>query len=157
MQITGENAKTGKVFQAEATKINADFLESFSDLKITDTSIKKLIDNLNVSADIKSAIYSFSKITINVGNYILKVGRKIIDLICFVFKEFPNTSFGVIFGAIAGFLISTIPVLGFVLGPFFTPIAIGLSLVVGFQEDIKDKALLRKIAEINAKFSPLNA
>ena len=60
-----------------------------------------------------------------------------------------------IFGAIAGFLVASIPILGVVLGPTFTPLAILLGLVSGLSQDFKDKALARLIAEINAKFNPL--
>ena len=77
--------------------------------------------------------------------------------VCLLFKEYPSATFGMIFGAIAGFLISAIPILGVVLGPIVTPLAIVFGLIIGVPQDIRDKALARKIAEANAVFSPLNA
>ena len=103
----------------------------------------------------KSLLYSFTKATIKIGETIIKVGRKIIDFICRLVTEHPNAAFGLIFGAIVGFLISSIAVFGFVLGPLFAPIAMALGLISGLREDIKDKELARKIEEIKAGFSPL--
>jgi len=124
--------------------------------KMSDEKIKELISNLNISADAKSLLHSFSKATIIAGKKIINIGKKIIDFICHLFKEYPSATFGMIFGAIAGVLISTIPILGVLLGPLLAPIAILLGLVSGVHQDIKDKDLARKIAEINAQFSPLN-
>lgn len=157
MIIRGNNPETGAAFQAEVNTVNTGFIESMKDFDMTDEGIKKIINNLNVSADVKSLLYSFSKATIQVGEYIIKVGRKIIDFICAIYREYPNVTFGLIFGAIAGFLVSSIAVIGVVLGPIFAPIAIAFGLISGFSQDIKNKDLDRRIREINASFSPLKA
>lgn len=154
MKISAINPETGAKFQADA-EVSDDFIQSMSEIRLSDASIKKVIDELRISADAKLALHSLSSTTIRAGDHVLKIGRKIIDFICSIFREFPTASFGVIFGAIIGFLIAAIPILGIVLGPIVTPIAIALGIVLGLHEDIKDKALERKIAEINAKFSTL--
>ncbi len=154
MKISGTDPNTGEKFQADA-EIGDDFIQSMSEFKVSDRGVKKLIDDLHLSADAKSALHTLSSTTIRAGDYVLKIGRKIIDFICSVFKEYPTASFGMVFGAIVGFLITSIPILGVVLGPIVAPIAIALGLILGLHEDIKDKALERKIAEINAKFSAL--
>lgn len=157
MKIIGKNQETGEEFQKDSENVNNDFIEDMSIFDMGEEKIKEIIDGLDVSADVKSMLYSFSKATIRAGEKIIKIGRKIIDYICRVFTEFPSASFGLVFGAIAGFLIASIPVLGVVLGPLFTPIAMVLGLIGGLKEDLKDKELARRIAEINAKFNPLNA
>jgi len=157
MKIKGINPDTGAEYEADAELVDNDFVKTMSDFKMTDDAIKKMIGNLNISADAKSLLYTFSKATIKAGEFVLKIGRKVIDCICLLFKEYPSATFGMIFGAILGFLISAIPVIGVVLGPLVTPIAMALGLVMGMHTDIGDKALARRIAEINAKFSPLNA
>jgi len=156
MKISGINPETGEKFETDASDVNEEFIQSMSDFKMTDGEVKKLIDSLDVSADIKSGLYMISKTTIKAGQFVLKVGRKIIDFVALTFKEYPTASFGMIFGAIIGFLITAIPILGAVLGPLVTPILIALGLIVGLYNDIQDKALLRKITEINANFSALN-
>jgi len=155
MKITAINPETGAEFQAESKSITSEFIAMMADFEMTDEGIKRMIDNLDVSADVKSLLYSFSKATIKAGEYILKIGRKIIDCICTVIKEYRHASFGLIFGAIAGFLISMIPIIGWALGPIVTPILMVIGMASGLYEDLKDKQLERKIAEITAKFTPL--
>ncbi len=155
MKISGVDPETGSEFEAEADSVTPEFVRSMSENNLSDVKIKKLIDDLSCSADTKVFLYSFSKATIKVGEYVVKIGRKILDFICSMYQEYPSATFGMIFGAIAGFLIASIPIIGVVLGPIFTPIAIALGLIGGLREDLKDKALVRKVAEINASFSPL--
>lgn len=157
MKIHGTNPESGEQFQAESNNVDREFVESMSVFDLTDARIKRIIDNLDISADKKSLLYSFSNVTIKAGEFVIKIGRKIIDFICRVLTEFPSATFGMVFGAIVGFLIFSIPIIGVVLGPFFAPIAIALGLAGGLLEDIKDKALARRIAVINGKFAPLHS
>jgi len=157
MKVVGVNPKTGEEVEMEVDDLNNDFFKSMRDFVMSDEAIKSQIERLDISADAKELLYTFSKATIKVGEYVVKIGRKIIDFICLVFKEYPTVTFGAIFGAIAGFLVSAIPLLGLILGPIVTPILIACGMVVGLYEDLKDKELARKIAGINARFSPLGA
>ena len=156
MKIEGKNPDSGESFQTDENHVDRDFIVWASTLEMSDAKIKSIIENLNISADSKLLLFAFSKVTIQAGEFVIKIARKIVDFICRLFSEYPSTSFGIIFGAIAGFLIATVPLLGVVLGPIVTPILIGLGMLLGIKEDIKDKALSRKIAEINAQFAPLH-
>jgi len=151
MKITAINPETG----AESKSITSEFIAMMADFEMTDEGIKRMIDKLDVSADMKSLIYTFSKATIKAGEYVLKIGRKIIDFICTLLKEYRHASFCMLFGVIAGLLISTIPIIGWLLGPIVTPLLTVTGMAYGLYEDMKDKQLERKIAEIAAKFSPL--
>lgn len=122
---------------------------------MSDEAIKRMIDKLNISADAKSLLYTLSKATIKVGEYIIKIGRKILDAVCYTFKEFPMATFGTVFGGIVGALITSIPFLGQILGPIVTPILMALGLVGGLVLDFQDKILERKIARKVAEFTPL--
>jgi len=157
MEITAINPETGAEFKTESKSITSEFIALMDDFEMTDEKIKRAIDNLDVSADPKALLYKFSKATIQAGEYVLKIGKKIIDCICSVFREFRHASFGMIFGSIAGILISIIPIIGWILGPIVTPILILLEMVGGLREDLKDKQLERKVAEITAKFTPLQS
>lgn len=155
MIISGVSPETGEMLQVESDEVNREFIESMSIFEKTDADVKRIIDNLDISADAKSLLYSFSSATIEAGEYIIKIGRKIIDYICKMLNEFPNATFGLVFGAIAGFLVSSIPILGFVLGAILAPLLMAFGLLGGLSEDLKDKALERRISEINGKFTPL--
>jgi len=155
MKIKGVNPSTGEEFEGVADGIDKDFIKFMAEFGVSEEGIKHKIDNLNISADAKSLLFSFSKVTIRAGEYIFYIGRKILDYVCQLTKEFPNASFGVVFGAFVGLLISSIPFLGNILGPLLTPILAAIGLVGGLIEDIKDKALVRKIVAANADFSAL--
>lgn len=157
MKVTGIDPNTGKEVEVEIDNPEGGFFESMRDFEMSDDAIKRLIDKLDISADAKSLLYKFSKATIKAGEYIVKIGRKILDYVCLVYREFPKVTFGVIFGAIVGALISSIPILGLVLGPIVTPIVLAIGLVGGLVLDVQDKALERKITEKVATFSPLGA
>jgi hypothetical protein len=157
MKVKATNPETGEEFKLEADNITSDFLKLLSDFEMSEEGIKRLIDGLDISADAKSLLFSFSKTTFRVGEYIIKIGRKIIDLVCKIYKDYPSATFGFVLGAIVSALISSIPILGAVLGPLLTPILLALGLILGMFEDIKDNALRRKIAEVQDSFSPLGA
>jgi len=156
MKIEGRNPESGETYQTKDNNVDSSFVDWSSTFEMSDSTVKKIIDNLELSADTKSLIYSFSKATIKAGEFVIKIGRKIIDFICKLFSDYPSASFGMIFGAIAGFLVASIPVLG-VLASFITPILMAFGLAKGLNEDLKDKALARRIAEINGQFAPLHA
>lgn len=157
MDITAINAETGEKFTVENRSIDEKFIKWANSVDMPDSSVSRIIDNLDVSADVKSALFSITKATIKVGGYIVSIGRKILDCIIAAFKEFPTAGFGIIFGAILGVLVTAIPVIGALLGGLVTPVLMALGMIGGMKEDLKDKVLERKIAEINGKFSPLKA
>lgn len=54
-------------------------------------------------------------------------------------------------------MVTSIPILGFVPGSVVGPVLITLGMVIGLNQDLKDKALLvQKIDEINAQFDALH-
>lgn len=152
MKIEGVNPETGEKFEAEAGNLDQSFIEKMAEMDLPDEKIKRMIENLDIPADAKVLLYSISKTTIKAGQYIVKIGRKIIDFVCQLYKDYPSSTFSMIFGGLLGILLSTIPILGVLLGPMVT----AFLAVIGYIQDIKDKELNRRITEINAKFSPLN-
>jgi hypothetical protein len=135
--------------------VEAEFLERMLKFELTEEDIRKRIDRLTVSADVKSLLYALTRASITVGRQAVRIGRKIIDFVCTLLKEFPNIAFFSLLGAIAGFLVASIPIIGVVLGPILTPIAVAVGGALGALEDIRDRALKRKIAEFQAQFAPL--
>ena len=155
MKIRGNDPETGSTYESEASDVNDEFIDAMSNFEMSDDQIKRLIDKLEFSADVKSLLYDFSRATIKAGEFVLKIGRKILDFIGKLLEVYPNATFGLIFGAIVGVLMATIPIVGIVLGPIATPIAMALGLLLGLSEDIKDKNLIRDIARVSASFSAL--
>lgn len=157
MKLIGIDPKTGSEVNVQVDRIEGSFFESMRSFEMSEDAIKRLIDKLDISADAKSLLYTFSKATIKAGEYVIKIGRKILDYVCLVYREYPNVTFGIVFGAILGALISAIPFLGIVLGPIVTPIAMAIGLVGGLALDVQNKVLEGQITKIVSSFAPLSA
>lgn len=142
-------------YSAEIPSVNSAFLEILADFSISEDKLRSILDKLDVAADVKSALFKISKVTMRVGHQIVQIGRKIIDTILALYQEYPTAGLGLLFGGILGFLAGSIPVLGFLLGPLITPLAMAYGFVQGVVSDMKDKDLQRKIEEANARFGPL--
>ena len=157
MKIIGINPETGVEYQAEAKGIDSDFLKFLANFEMSEESVKRQIDGLDISADVKLLLYKFSSATITVGQYIVKLGRKIIDIVCTICREFPNTTFQVIFWSVVGLMVSSIPIIGAVLGSVCTPILAAFGVINALRDEIKNEALQRTISQITSMFFPLMA
>jgi hypothetical protein len=155
MKITVIDSKTGKEIQNEISDPNPSFFDFVNGIDLSDAEIKLKIDQMNVSADVKALLYSFSKATIRAGKAIVKVGRKIIDIIFAFTKAFPFITFGIIFGLVVGALITAIPLLGILLGSVVTKLAIIFGVVLGAKKEYETADFGMRIEELIAQFSPL--
>lgn len=155
MKVVAVDSVTGKEVSATIGEPNANFFTFIDAFDYSDEQLRSQIDKMNVSADIKALLYSFSKTTIKAGKVILKIGRKIIDILLSIIKEFPNVTFGLLFGWIVGVLISSIPILGPILGPLAKPIAMAFGSALGAKADLEAGELGKRINVILAEFAPL--
>lgn len=155
MKVKGVSPDGKQSVEFESDAIDTDFINRMLSFELSGEDIRKRIDRLAVSADVKSLLYALAKASITVGQTVVRIGRKVIDFVCTLLKDFPKLTFFALLGAIAGFLVASIPIIGFVIGPILTPIAIALGAAFGVLEDLRDQSLRRKIAEFHAQFSPL--
>jgi hypothetical protein len=156
MRVKGRDPVTGKPISVEASGITDSVLKFLSDFDVSDKKVKEVIDQLDVSADAKSALFAIAKVTIVVGGQIIKIGRKILDVIVRLANEFPNAGFGAILGGVLGFLVGSVPFIGLILGPICTPLLIAFGLAVGTMQDFRDKALVSKIISAQQNFSTVS-
>ena len=157
MKVVSIDSKTGEEVVTEINDPRPDFFAFINDVTLTDSQLRSMIDKMDVSADVKAMLYSFSKVTIRAGNVILQIGRKIVDILFAILRAFPNITFGVVFGLIVGALVASIPVLGAVLGSLATTIAVAFGFVVGAKADLLSGEMGQRIDAILAQFSPLSA
>lgn len=143
MKITAVN-KDGERFEGVISDLDSEPIGKLSDTYLPEREIKRMIDNLNISPEAKNLLEEISLSTIQVGKYLLNIGKRILGLICKLFKEYPKASFGVIIGVVISALISTVPVIGFLLGPFL-PLIVAAFALVGAWDDIQDQQLKREI------------
>ena len=157
MIVKAVEPKTGKTIQIECVAESEDEIRDLLSFDLSEDALKKRINALAVSADAKSVLFTIAKTTIMVGSMVVKIGRKILDIITKIINEFPLASTGTIFGAIFGYLVTSVPVIGFVFGPFIGAIAIAFGFAVGAMQDISNKALERRVMSAVVSFDALRA
>ena len=158
MKIYAENSKTGKRFSGEAAELNEKTIGSFFDkFNVSEEEIDGWIRGLDISADAKMIMSDIAKTTIRAGDFVIRIGRKILECIEWLLREFPKATLGLILGAVIGTLVISIPVIGVVIGPLFKTMVMVLGITIGSVEDIKDKNMARRIQEAMMQFETLKA
>ena len=156
MQAEALDPNTGRKIIVEIEDESVDLL--YRELKSQELPKKELeymIDNLAISADAKVFIADLMNKTIRIGDRILRIGKKIIELTFDFVKRYPKATFGLILGFIVSLLVSAIPLLGAILGPVVSPIILLFGLASGFMDDFRDHVLDRKIREAIRPFEAL--
>ena len=164
MKVIAKDVNSGNKIEAHISDENYEALQSLAQDKISHSKLQSFLDNLEMSADAKALIASILKTAIKVGDFVIRVGKRIVEIIVMIATKFPNASFGLLLGLLIGALVASIPLLGFILGPFVTPIAAVFGLAKGYFEDLQDQAherkiddaVKRKIDEAVEMFQPLN-
>ncbi len=157
MKVVSIDSKSGKEVATEVLDPSPSFFSFVDSFELTDAKIKSQIDCINTSADTKAMLYSFSKATIKVGKAVVKIGRKLLDIIFSLIRTFPNITFGMIFGLVVGALVAAIPIIGFVLGTLATTIAVAFGFIVGAKADLESGKLGDRIDSLINQFAPLRA
>lgn len=157
MIVEATEPGTGKTIQMECAAESEDEIRDLLSFDLSEDSLKKRIDALAISADAKSVLFTIAKTTIRVGSLLVKIGRKVLDIITKILAEFPLASTGTIFGAIFGYLVSSVPIIGFVFGPFIGALAIAFGFAVGAMQDLSNKALERRVISAVVSFDALKA
>ena len=158
MLIRAKDAN-GIEFSGDAPHLDDSAMAALNILELSKKKIKDRIDNLDISSDAKFMLHSFVNKTIEVvvdtGKVIIWIGRKILEVVIFVARHFPNATFGMVFGAVLGILIASVPIIGWLLGGIVPVLAI-LGLSLGAIEDLK-QALAGdpRVREIFGQFDSL--
>ncbi len=111
------------------------------------TQIQQQVDNLPYNQDVKALLGRMASLTLEIGGVVLQVGREFLELVFTLMRRYPNTTFYTLMGVSLGFLISSIPVLGWLLGWLIQPLFIALGLVMGLVLDFQAQRLQRQISE----------
>ena len=155
MMNTASATFEGQVFNAKIPELGDEARLQMSATTLTREQLTKRINALDISADAKLLLSRVSAVVVQVGEAMIAVGRRILEIALFVAHEFPMAGVGLILGVLLGALVGAIPLLGAILGPLITPIAAALGLFKGATEDLRDKSLKRRIDEAVALYEPL--
>jgi len=136
------NIKNPQTGEEETIEISEEQLNSFQKINeevISQDKIRMYIDNLNISPEFKAILDSALNVTVKIGDMVVNIGKKIIEIILYIVKEFPNVVMGTLIGFVIGSLISTIPLIGWLLSSIAIPAGMAIGAATGFAYDIEDK------------------
>jgi hypothetical protein len=157
MKAFTKNLNTGKTIEVEIPDENLEALQALAQDNVSDTKLQSYIDNLDLPADAKALIASILKTAVRVGEMVIRIGKKIVEIVIMIASKFPNATFGLVLGLIVGALVTSIPLIGGLLGAFVLPIAAAFGLATGYMDDLRDNSLAKKVAEVSAMFQPLKS
>jgi hypothetical protein len=147
------DAQTGKFASKKLQEPPMSFFDAVRSEQWTDRQIETFIDRLDISADAKANLAAFAKVTVKVGREVVRIGRKIVDVLFSFLRNFPGIAFGVIFAVVITTLLSAIPLLGAVLGP----VASTLLVVFGGYVDLKNPEFSARLNAFVEELRPLAA
>ena len=119
--------------------------------------VKKFFESLDRSADARLPIMRASDVPIFVGETVFEIGRFMFCGGIRFAKSVPKATFGVVAGAVLRVLTVSVPLIGFVLGPIATPLAIILGTIWGAPKEISDAALTQEINREVRRFHSFRA
>ncbi len=161
MQILATDAKGGE-FSGDAPHLDNTVIAALNTFELSKKKIKDSIDNLDIPPDAKFMLHSVTDKTIEVvigtGKVLIWIGHKILEVVLFLGRNFPNATFGMIFGAVIGILVSSIPIIGWALGGLVGSAAVLgaiLGLGRGAIDDFKALANDPRVVEACNQFNSL--
>lgn len=115
------------------------------------------VEQLDISADAKSILINMADITARAGETVIAIGRQILGFIFDLFRQFPNSSFGLIAGFVVGTLIASIPFVGAALAAVFTPLLMALGLAKGAVADLGSAEIRSRMTDFENRLRLLAA
>ena len=156
MKIEALDRDSGEMFSGEAPGLDEAFISKFfTSFDVSERDLQRSIDRLPLSADAKRILHAIARKTIMAGEIVIRIGRRIIEIALTLVRKFPMATAGLVIGTLIGVLAGSIPVVGFLLGPIITPLAMSIGLGTGAIQDIRDAALKSAVQESIAEFHKL--
>lgn len=148
MLVELTNHETQEKVQIEAGDINVDALKEQFKVNFSKDEFKRTIDNLDISADAKALLVKLLDFSIKAGTVVLEVGKKIIEVVKALIKNFPHITAGLIIAATLSVLVSCIPFLGPLLSWICTPFFLLVGVGVGVLKEIENTDLGKALDEV---------
>jgi hypothetical protein len=134
-----------------------DLIAFINSTERSDAQILRRIDSLSLSADAKALLADLLKFGTEVGNTVLRVGRKVLDFVLSLIQQFPHLGFAVVLSVVMAALLSMVPLLGTLLSPVITPLALVMGVTWGVLKEIETGDLADRVREFAARFAPIAA
>jgi hypothetical protein len=152
MNVEMTHPETKQLLVIEVSDVDTEALKEKFKLNFSEAEFKRIIDNLNIPAEAKVLLAELLDFSIKVGTVVLDIGKKIIEVVKALVKNFPHIAAGVIIAVTLSLLVSAIPFLGpplsFLLTPLFLLVGVGTGILKDYEKTDLGKALKEVIDAI---------
>lgn len=148
MLVEMTNRETNETVQVEVEDMNVEELKQQFKVNFSPDEFRRIIENLDIPAEAKAILTELLKFSIRVGTAVLEVGKKIVEIVKALTKNFPHITAGIIIAFTLSFLVSCIPVLGILLGWILTPIFLIIGIGAGVLKEIENTDLGKAVNEV---------
>ena len=115
--------------------------------------VKEFIDRTNLSADMKALLYDIAQTSIKVGEAVVAIGRRVLDIAMGLINRFPNMTLGLL---VAVVLATVLGVASFpIIGGLLSKLLVLLGITQGAIQDIREGAMKATMDRVEAEFAPL--
>lgn len=125
------NVKTGTTFSSE---LSPEAINRIANER--DFDLEEFLSRITLDKKVKDFLVAIKDVTVKVGEIIVKIGKFVLNLIFKLAETFPNTIKGAVMGATIGFLLSTVPLIGWILGPIAISTFAFIGSVMGLATDL---------------------
>jgi len=97
------------------------------------------IDRIDCPASLKNLLKQLVDKSVIFGKRIYQFGKFVLSALMKLCKLYPRTVIGAVIGLFIATIISSIPIVGTIIGPLATPILMVLGGIAGFYRDLNSK------------------
>lgn len=119
-----------------------------------DAQILRRIDSLDLSADAKALMGDLLRLATRVGETVLRIGRKILDFVLTLVRQFPTLGFAAVIIAVITLLVAMVPFIGGVLASFLGPLGMAFGVAGAAALEMKEHDFRQRVADFAAGFQP---
>lgn len=143
------DANTPEVLTAEAARELQAFVNK---TERTDGQIRRRIESLEVSADVKALLSDLLRLAARVGDTVLRIGRKVLDFVLTLARLFPTLTFAVVIASVLTMLVAMVPVVGGLLATIIGPLMYALGVAGAAALEVQTGDFRQRVAEFAAGF-----
>ena len=116
-----------------------------------------LIDNWEINPQVKEICKALISMTRTIGGYVVRIGKWVFNIVKNLAEQivsrFPNMLIGAAIGFAFGLVFSSIPLLGWILGGFVTPLLTMGGGALGLLVDAQSSVIVKKVtSEVLSKY-----
>ncbi len=143
------SSTTPEVLTAEAARELQAFIDK---TERTDEQIRRRIESLEVSADLKALLSDLLRMATRVGEIVLRIGRKILDFVLTLARHFPTLTFAVVIASVLTMLVAIVPVVGALLASVIGPLMYAVGVGGATALEVRSRDFRQRVEEFAAGF-----